>query len=94
MQNSLNGSRGTLLASSQLNIESLKYRNEKLRTAAERRERVISLRESQLRVANLKHTETSRKALQKRWIDNNDRHEKSFELRQQNEENVMLRKVH
>jgi hypothetical protein len=74
-------------------MEQVKNRNEKLRCAAQRRDKALSARESQLRATNLRQSEVSRKAMQKRWLDNHTRHEKSFELRQQNEENVMLRKV-
>eukprot|EP01034_Spumella_vulgaris_P025835 gene25835-32332_t len=54
----------------------------------------LDLKESHLRVTNLRQSEVSRKAMQKRWLDNHARHEKSFELRQQNEENVLLRKIY
>lgn len=81
------------MTSSLLKIEQLATRNVKLKSAAERKEKYLAHRESQLRLTNLKHLETSRKALQKRWMDNYARHEKSHELRQENEENVMLRKI-
>jgi hypothetical protein len=66
----------------------------KLEAARRRRAQQQSVRDSRTKLANRRRTETSVRALQKRWVEDTRRGEKAHELRQQNEEHVMLRKMY
>lgn len=67
---------------------------EKLEAARKRRIQQLKLRENRTKIANKRRNEASIRALQKRWVDDTRRGEKAHQLRQQNEEHVMLRKIY
>ena len=66
----------------------------KLEAARKRRMQQQKLRENNTKLANKRRSEASIRALQKRWVDDTRRGEKAHQLRQQNEEHVMLRKMY
>ena len=67
--------------------------NSKIESARRRRNEVQKIRETHAMNANKRRAEITDKAMQKRWIDDANRNDQAFQLRKQNEELVMLRKV-
>jgi hypothetical protein len=66
----------------------------KLEAARKRRMQQQKVHENRTKLANKRRSEASIRALQKRWVDDTRRGEKAHQLRQQNEEHVMLRKMY
>ena len=66
----------------------------KLEAAQFRRDRLNNLRGSRANANNNAAFLTSKKALQKRWMEDTLREKKSFIARRSNEEQVMLRKIY
>ncbi len=81
------------LRSSLSKAEALVEHERRFENARQRREKSQLMRESDRRIANMRHAEKSQRALQTRWTGDVERSQKSFAMRSSNQEHVMLRKV-
>ena len=90
IMNTMRGGVGEFLKSSRIRFQ----QEEKLDAARKRRIQHLKLKENRSKQNNQRRSQTSIKALQTKWIDETRRDEKAHQLRQQNEEHVMLRKMY
>jgi len=74
-------------------MEKLMQIETKLEAARVRRSNNLHLKESITKAANQRHGETSREALQRKWLEEEERARQSFLLRQSSDDQLVLRKV-
>lgn len=74
-------------------MEKLMQIETKLEAARVRRSNHLHLKESISKAANERHGEASREALQRKWLEEEERARQSFLLRQSSDDQVVLRKV-
>lgn len=74
-------------------MEKLMQIETKLEAARVRRSNSLHMKESTLRVANQRHDEVSREALQRKWVEDEDRARQAFLMKQSSDDQVALRKV-
>ena len=90
IMHNIRGGVGEFLKSSRIRFQ----QEAKLDAARKRRVQHLKVKENRSKQANQRRSNTSIKALQTKWIDETRRGEKAHQLRQQNEEHVMLRKMY
>ena len=74
-------------------MEKLMQIETKLEAARVRRSNTLHMKESTVRAANQRHGEVSREALQRKWVDEEERARQAFLLKQSSDDQVALRKV-
>ncbi len=74
-------------------MEKLMQIETKLEAARVRRSNNLHMKESTVRAANQRHGEVSRGALQRKWVEEEERARQAFLLKQSSDDQVALRKV-
>lgn len=74
-------------------MEKLMQIETKLEAARVRRTNNLRLKESISKAANQRHGEASREALQRKWLEEEERARQSFLLKQSSDDQLVLRKV-
>lgn len=74
-------------------MEKLMQIETKLEAARVRRSNTLHMKESTVRAANQRHGEVSREALQRKWVEEEERARQAFLLKQSSDDQVALRKV-
>lgn len=75
-------------------MEKLMQIETKLEAARVRRSNNMHMKEANLRAANQRHGEVSRGALQRKWVEEEERARQAFLMKQTNDDQVALRKVY
>lgn len=75
-------------------MEKLMQIETKLEAARVRRSNTLHMKESTVRAANQRHGEVSREALQRKWVEEEERARQAFLLKQSSDDQVALRKVY
>lgn len=74
-------------------MEKLMQIETKLEAARVRRSNTLHLKESASRAANQRHVEVSQDALQRKWVEEEERARQAFLLKQSSDDQLVLRKV-
>lgn len=74
-------------------MEKLMQIETKLEAARVRRSNNLHMKESALKAANQRHGEVSRGALQRKWVEEEERARQAYLLKQSSDDQVALRKV-